>query len=62
MRNRNFLLRVINNLLVTNLDSMEQGLESYGGSNLKENVEIYLKSCGVTAEQIESIRNIFLGG
>lgn len=39
---------------------VQEGLKSYPGNTLKERTEAYLLSCEITAEQIESIRNIFL--
>jgi hypothetical protein len=36
-------------------------IEDIEGDSTKEKVENYLLSIGVTAEEIESIRNIFLG-
>lgn len=35
-------------------------IEKYDGKNMQEKTENYLKDCGVTAHQIESIRNILL--
>ena len=40
---------------------VEEGFSAYAGGTLKEQVEAYLLSCGVTEYQIQSIRNIFLG-
>lgn len=36
------------------------GLEEYNGETVNEKIENYLLSVGVTKEQIEMIRNIFL--
>ena len=40
--------------------AMQEGLKSYPGDTLKEQVESYLSSCGVSNVQIASIRNIFI--
>ena len=39
---------------------VRDALKTYGGSNIQECAEAYLLDCGVTMEQIESIRNILL--
>ncbi len=39
---------------------VRDGLKAYGGATLKECAEAYLLDCGVTYDQIESIRNIFI--
>ena len=52
----------LSNLPISNILSVETGLAEYGeGLSLKEQVEFYLISCGVTAYEIEAIRDIFLG-
>lgn len=35
-------------------------LKTYGGADMRENAELYLKSVGITQEQIDQIRSIFL--
>jgi len=42
------------------LDPLHTTLETYDGNNLSEKVASYLLSTGVTAEEIASIRSIFL--
>lgn len=44
-----------------NLGAMANQLKEYGSQDLGENVENYLLDAGVTAEQIASIREIWLG-
>ena len=51
----------LSNMHLTHILTVEQGLAAYGGDSLKAQTESYLRSCGVTQAQIESIRNIFLG-
>ena len=51
----------LSNLNLANIQAVENGLKNYEGDTLKEQVESYLLSCGVTEYQIDSIRNIFLG-
>ena len=51
----------LSNLSFEKLQRVEDGLRAYEGDTLKEQVEAYLLSCGVSEAQIESIRNIFLG-
>ena len=51
----------LSNLNIANIQVIENGLKSYEGDTLKEQVESYLLSCGVSEYQISSIRNIFLG-
>lgn len=43
------------------LQKMLNQLKTYGGENLKENVQLYLLDVGVTTQQIASIREIWLG-
>ena len=51
----------LSNVSIEYIKYVEIGLGAYSGSNIKEQTESYLLSCGVTEYQIESIRNIFLG-
>ena len=51
----------LSNVPLANIKAVEKGLEAYEGDTLKEQVESYLISCGVSEYQINSIRNIFLG-
>lgn len=51
----------LSNLNIANIQVVENGLKAYEGNTLKEQVESYLLSCGVSEYQISSIRNIFLG-
>lgn len=51
----------LSNVNISNILAVENGLKNYEGDTLKEQVESYLLSCGVTEYQIDSIRNIFLG-
>jgi hypothetical protein len=51
----------LSNLYIANILMVENGLKTYGGETLKEQAEAYLRACGVTEYQIETIRNIFLG-
>lgn len=51
----------LSNMKITSIKIVENGLKEYDGNTLKEQAESYLLSCGVTEEQIQSIRNIFLG-
>lgn len=44
-----------------NLNSIKAVLDGYEGKTINEKAESYLLSAGVTAEEIASIRNIFLG-
>ena len=39
---------------------VRDGLKKYGGATLKECAELYLLDCGVTMEEIETIREIFI--
>lgn len=50
----------LSNLTIANIKLVENGLRAYAGDTLKERAESYLLSCGVTKEQIRSIRMIFL--
>lgn len=50
----------LSNLYLKNILTVEQGLAIYDGT-LQQQTEAYLRSCGVTQAQIESIKNIFLG-
>ncbi len=50
----------LSNLYLQHILTVEQGLSVYDGT-LQQQTEAYLRSCGVTQEQIESIKNIFLG-
>ena len=52
----------LSNCSVESILAVENGLKSYGENlSLKEQTELYLISCGVTMDQINSIREIFLG-
>lgn len=51
----------LSNTYIVQIQQIEQGLKSYAGETLKEQVESYLLTCGVSEYQINSIRNIFLG-
>jgi protein-tyrosine phosphatase len=51
----------LSNRDIANIQAVETGLKSYEGDTLKEQVESYPLSCGVSEYQISSIRNIFLG-
>ena len=51
----------LSNVGVEYILAVEEGLAAYGGSTLKEQVENYLMICGVTKDQINEIREIFLG-
>ena len=51
----------LSNLNIANIQIVENGLKAYAGDTLKDQVESYLLSCGVSEYQINSIRNIFLG-
>lgn len=52
----------LSNCSVESILAVENGLKSYGDNlSLKEQTELYLISCGVTMDQINSIREIFLG-
>ena len=51
----------LSNSASVNIRVMEEGLKAYEGDTLKQQVESYLLSCGVSEHQSESIRNIFLG-
>lgn len=42
------------------IEPMISRLEEMGGKDMKENAELYLKSVGVTQEQIDAIRRIYL--
>lgn len=42
------------------VNTIKTGLANYAGSNVNQRAENYLLSCGITAEQIQSIRNIYL--
>ena len=42
------------------INSMKLTLDTYEGNTTKEKVENYLLECGVTMEQMDSIREIFL--
>jgi hypothetical protein len=44
----------------TDLEDLTGVLMTYGGADLMENVELYLQSAGVTQDQIEAIRQIWL--
>lgn len=46
---------------IASIQTIEEGLENYNGTTLKEQTESYLLSCGVSEGQISSIRRIFLG-
>ena len=50
----------LSNLTFENIKLVESGLQAYAGNTLKEKAEAYLLSCGVTKEQIQSLRTIFL--
>lgn len=51
----------LSNCNISNILAVEKGLDAYGGSSLKENAELYLKDCGITDTQIQTLRQIFLG-
>ena len=51
----------LSNSASINIKVVEDGLKAYEGDTLKEQVESYLLSCGVSEYQFSSIRNIFLG-
>ena len=51
----------LSNLNIAEIQFVENGLKAYKGNSLKEQVESYLISCGVSEYQINSIRNIYLG-
>ena len=51
----------LSNSASVNIKVVEDGLKAYEGDSLKEQVESYLLSCGVSEYQTSSIRNIFLG-
>lgn len=51
----------LSNLTLENIKKVEKGLNAYEGKTHKDRAEAYLLSCGVTKQQISSIRNIFLG-
>lgn len=51
----------LSNATIANIKLVENGLRAYEGDTLKEQTESYLLSCGITEEQIQSLRNIFLG-
>ena len=51
----------MSNVNISYILAVENGLKGYEGNTLKEQVESYLLSCGVSEYQISSIRNIFLG-
>lgn len=51
----------LSNLTLGSIKKVEKGLASYEGKTHKDRAEAYLLSCGVTKQQISSIRNIFLG-
>ena len=50
----------LSNLNIAYIQTVENGLKAYEGDTLKEQVESYLLSCGVSEYQMETIRNIFL--
>ncbi len=50
----------LSNVNIVNIQAVENGLKAYEGDTLKEQVESYLLSCGVSEYQINSIRKIFL--
>lgn len=41
-------------------DKIKNGLADYAGSNIQKRTENYLLSCGITPEQIQSIKDIYL--
>ena len=51
----------LSNMPIEKIKVVEDGLAAYNGSTLKEQVEDYLCRCGVTLDQINEIRRIFLG-
>ena len=52
----------LSNMPIELIRKVETGLAEYGPNlTLKEQTELYLMSCGVTMDQINSIREIFLG-
>ena len=51
----------LSNLTLESIKKVEKGLAAYEGKTHKDRAEAYLLSCGVTKQQISSIRNIFLG-
>ena len=42
------------------VNKIKTGLADYAGSNINQRAESYLLSCGITAEQINSLKQIFL--
>lgn len=51
----------LSNMSVASIEKVEAGLAAYGeGLSLKEQAELYLISCGVTMDEINSIREILL--
>lgn len=52
----------LSNLTVESIRAVEEGLREFGPNlTLKEQVELYLISCGVGQPEIDAIREIFLG-
>ena len=43
------------------MDSFVETMKTFEGSTMKEKAENYLLSIGVTQQEIDSIREIFLG-
>ena len=52
----------LSNMPIELILAVETGLAQYGANlTLREQVELYLSSCGVTVDQMNTIREIFLG-
>ena len=42
------------------VDKIKNGLNDYSGANIQQRAESYLLSCGITQQQIETIKSIYL--
>lgn len=51
----------LSNMQIENIMLVRNRFEAYAGDDLKSKVTEYLLSCGITFEQLEEIKNIFLG-
>ena len=51
----------LSNMQIKNIMLVRNSLEAYAGDDLKAKVTEYLLSCGITFEQLEEIKSIFLG-